>query len=600
MEKREKKKKYDIFISYRRDGGEFTAKILRDRLQEMGYRVFFDVETLRSGDFNKDLYDVIDGCTDFLLVLSPKALDRCVNEGDWVRYEVERALLKGKNIVPVMLKDFDFPETLPPSLEPLRYKNGLVASSQFFDAFIETLQEYLQSVPKKRVLLKAAAAVLAAAVVCAGLFFLLRPGDTAFPHTSEEKSVTEEVLYYVENNLTRLDMMLSAANDALENAGRYVTAGTGAYSTLDAAFDVSMQSLENCDLETCAPSDGLIQRVGALDDMPFSPADLVGMHDAAVESQRNWLGNLSHILWAVGKDSYIAPDAQLALVDNYQSLLEEEMKLNAYNVNELLLPVTDRSALDDFFNTYLPMLKSIPLSASSWSTDLQAILADEEASDNRQTQLLIANSAMVGNMTMDNAALRESLIRTYEALGLTREQAQEQVELWMEYVGLLAEYDGAIQQLRAEPDDGWDVLWIKLQSLMYDGEYDYALECVDALDTLMAGDADAAEYLPALRRFIGSVGETGVNYGAMVMAWEDPEHPNEVFQIGDVVIAVNGEPCRNYQEYNDLKQALDGDTFTVTVLRDDGRGGLAPVDLALDKDMPRVYLNDMTFVDEEQ
>ena len=47
--------KYDIFISYRRDGGQETARILRDSLAERGYRVFFDVESLRSGAFNTKL-----------------------------------------------------------------------------------------------------------------------------------------------------------------------------------------------------------------------------------------------------------------------------------------------------------------------------------------------------------------------------------------------------------------------------------------------------------------------------------------------------------------------------------------------------------------
>ena len=32
--------KHNIFISYRRDGGEVTARILRDSLVERGYRVF--------------------------------------------------------------------------------------------------------------------------------------------------------------------------------------------------------------------------------------------------------------------------------------------------------------------------------------------------------------------------------------------------------------------------------------------------------------------------------------------------------------------------------------------------------------------------------
>ena len=129
---------YDIFISYRRDGGEYTAKILRDHLQEDGYRAFFDVESLRSGYFNTKLYSVIDECTDFLLVLSPGALDRCVNEDDWVRREAEYALEKGKNVIPVMLRGFSFPDTLPPSLEPLRYRNGLEANSQFLMHFFSS------------------------------------------------------------------------------------------------------------------------------------------------------------------------------------------------------------------------------------------------------------------------------------------------------------------------------------------------------------------------------------------------------------------------------------------------------------------------------
>ena len=40
-------KKYDVFISYRRDGGDVTAKHLRDALTEKGYKVFLDVESLR-------------------------------------------------------------------------------------------------------------------------------------------------------------------------------------------------------------------------------------------------------------------------------------------------------------------------------------------------------------------------------------------------------------------------------------------------------------------------------------------------------------------------------------------------------------------------
>lgn len=162
---------YDVFISYRRDGGEYTARILRDKLTELGYRVFFDVESLRSGDFNVKLYSVIEGCRDFVLVLSPGALDRCVNKGDWVKNEIEHAIRTKKNIVPVLLRGFSFPEELPESIADLPKYSGLEANSQFFDAFIAKLREFLETKPSrlknfvKKPVFKKLCAGLAAAVV---------------------------------------------------------------------------------------------------------------------------------------------------------------------------------------------------------------------------------------------------------------------------------------------------------------------------------------------------------------------------------------------------------------------------------------------------
>ena len=81
---------------------------LHERFTRMGYRVFYDIESLRSGDFNTKLLEVIEECEDMLLVLPPGGLDRCVNEDDWVRQEVVHALKHQKNIIPVMMRNFTF------------------------------------------------------------------------------------------------------------------------------------------------------------------------------------------------------------------------------------------------------------------------------------------------------------------------------------------------------------------------------------------------------------------------------------------------------------------------------------------------------------
>lgn len=134
---------YQIFISYRREGGDVLAGRLHERFTRMGYRVFYDIESLRSGDFNTKLLEVIEECEDMLLVLPPGGLDRCVNEDDWVRQEVVHALKHQKNIIPVMMRNFTFPKVLPPDMEPLRNKNGITANMEFFDAVIERIANSL-------------------------------------------------------------------------------------------------------------------------------------------------------------------------------------------------------------------------------------------------------------------------------------------------------------------------------------------------------------------------------------------------------------------------------------------------------------------------
>lgn len=139
---------YDIFISYRRSSYD-TANLVATRLKAAGYSVFFDMETLRSGKFNEQLYNVIDNCTDFVVVLPPNALDRCVNEDDWVRLEVTRAMKGNKNIVPIMLNGFKWPNPMPNGLEELSDYQSLTASSvEYFDMAMERLQKrYLLSKP---------------------------------------------------------------------------------------------------------------------------------------------------------------------------------------------------------------------------------------------------------------------------------------------------------------------------------------------------------------------------------------------------------------------------------------------------------------------
>lgn len=93
--------KYDIFISYRREGGAQYARILQLMLSQRGYRVFLDYDELTDGKFGIHVQEAIKEAPIFMLILSKGALERCRNEGDWVRNEIQLAIKEGKHIIPV-------------------------------------------------------------------------------------------------------------------------------------------------------------------------------------------------------------------------------------------------------------------------------------------------------------------------------------------------------------------------------------------------------------------------------------------------------------------------------------------------------------------
>ena len=103
------KEKQDIFISYRRNGGEWFAYCVYLELVSAGYSVFFDMASLRSGSFADDIEDAVRGCRDFVLILPPGALDRCAEEKDLVYTEIRTARESGKNLIPLMMKGFELP-----------------------------------------------------------------------------------------------------------------------------------------------------------------------------------------------------------------------------------------------------------------------------------------------------------------------------------------------------------------------------------------------------------------------------------------------------------------------------------------------------------
>lgn len=132
-----------VFISYRRSVSQDRARLIFRELRERGYDVFLDVTTIDSGAFDRIILNQIAARPHFLLILSPGSLERCVNEDDWLRREIEEAFRLRRNIVPVFDEHFDVQKEKLYLPEPLRSElprlNAPPYSYYYFDAFIETI-----------------------------------------------------------------------------------------------------------------------------------------------------------------------------------------------------------------------------------------------------------------------------------------------------------------------------------------------------------------------------------------------------------------------------------------------------------------------------
>jgi hypothetical protein len=130
---------YDVFLSYRRDGGAAEARLLQSQLRVREIRVFLDVTELGRGYFDDALLRHIEETPNFVVILSPNALNRAESDEDWLRKEIAHALETGRNVVPLLMPGFQFPTKLPNDIKNLPRHQGIDYSHLYFDAMMQKL-----------------------------------------------------------------------------------------------------------------------------------------------------------------------------------------------------------------------------------------------------------------------------------------------------------------------------------------------------------------------------------------------------------------------------------------------------------------------------
>ena len=138
---------FDIFLSYRREGGAYASRAIFESLERRGYRVFLDIDRLKAGRFDVKLLFHIQNAPNFIVILSEGSLDRCGDRDDWLRREIAHAIQSRCKILPIMMPGFEMPRPfqLPQNLRKLPTFNAISYEHEHHDGVLDQIQQFIKS-----------------------------------------------------------------------------------------------------------------------------------------------------------------------------------------------------------------------------------------------------------------------------------------------------------------------------------------------------------------------------------------------------------------------------------------------------------------------
>jgi hypothetical protein len=612
--------KYDIFISYRRDGGEQSAKAIYDRLRDKGYNVFLDVETLRSGAFNEKLYSVIEECNDVLVILSPNSLDRCKNEDDWVRLEIAHAFKCSKNVVPVMLRDFNFPAELPEDIDALRYRNGIQASVEFFDAFLEKLYSFLKSKPGfvqrvfnslswRRSLIAVICCILLITGIWGGSVLISQnvADKGTYPVSKSQKNDVKNMLYYVQMNLTVLDTMFSTYQTALKDCQDYLlNPDAASYQSVVSWLNNTKDTLKKQSEQAFPLSKELYD---AVSNTKISISDLTALSQMPKTFLQQYEDSINNLEYSMDPAKPFDSAQRNRIVTINSDLLKLDAQSVFIGTCELLLPVSE-DALKDFRTEFLPSLGVISNNIQLWSRDETTLKGQDKNIETQQQNLITEYATFVGDYNKDFLSEKEALVSLLMQSGMTKEAAENYVNKYLgdsqslqnkqaELEALQKELENQKQLLREKfaPKDTDDpyLVWGKALRFLSVKMYDDAVNAFQFyLNMVRKTDSEAPIYVPAAINFVKNISSTGIDYGVLVAGYEPGKPKNPYYKTGDIVIAVNNTVCKNYDDFAKIRQSMSQDSsYTVTIMRADESGKFKVIDVKIPSGQSKVALMDL-------
>lgn len=637
-----KNNQYDIFISYRREGGYDTAQLLYDRLTQMGYRVSFDLETLRGGKFNTQLYRRIEQCSDVLVIMSRDSLNLRENqEDDWFRLEIAHALKHKKNIVPVFLRDFKFPQKgeLPEDIVDLVDYQGVTASQEHFDSVLKRICRNFKAKPRRRKW-PVVAAIAAALLVGAGIGVWLK-ADKIFPYpfTTEQKKQVESLAANIMLVGTAYNDYLAADNDLLAAARLSVEAVSR--KAFDDAAPIYLHRLRKARDRFASAFTATSDFARHVSNMPIDYAGMQVFLEGLKQELQLADDEVPSLERVCNPDFPCEKEDRLRMINHKQRDRRIRSDLFSVSVMGIFCNIAP-AALTDFKKVAGEWIH-IRLLHDPWLRDEKEIERKMEALCNElaavvgelQTILGNQNSALAGDTQKFRKDMAEigvpsdqvekmlaaertladirTLIDTTKKLpehelalykkqlieaGMTEAQAdslvgkfrklaEQKLKLALAQEQLEEAHDRLRKKFAPKDDDDIGILWGKALRFMSVNMPEEAKRCADVLRRRNTPDFPPSA-IDTAEAIILSKGALPFVDGVLVCSYEPPATSHAIFKIGDVITEVNGKPCRHFEDYS----SKAGNTYTI--YRRNAKGEFDKLTATMPENQPRVALVNLT------
>lgn len=175
-----------VFISYRRAEQDGAARLIHGYLAKRfgESSVFMDIKGIKAGDvFRQTIAKELQSCSAMIVVIgkewagSSERQARLHEEGDFVRLEIEAALKRGVQVIPVLVYPAKMPDRshLPDDLKPLvGIQHQEVQLGQRFEDDMERIVRAIRPEKHKARTLRVVAIVAVSALALGGIAYLLK------------------------------------------------------------------------------------------------------------------------------------------------------------------------------------------------------------------------------------------------------------------------------------------------------------------------------------------------------------------------------------------------------------------------------------------